>query len=230
MFLPLHDSTPLKVIRFQAVTGFIIAANVAVFLVTHYAVGGSGEVAIAFGLGATPAAITNGAIVEATRHMVPDFATLFTYMFVHASWLHLISNMAFLWVFADNVEDAFGHLGFLALYLVCGVAAGLAHSLGQPASLAPLIGASGAVAGVMAAYLVLFPKARIWVLLFMRIPLRISAAWALIGWFVFQFVSLLVDDGSDQMSIGWWAHIGGFVTGLAITWALRDRLRERLAA
>ncbi len=230
MFLPLYDDTPLKVIRFQTVTGLLIAANVAVFLYTHYGLGNTGEVTVAMGLGATPAAITSGAPVDAGRHMVPYVATLFTYMFLHAGWMHLLGNMAFLWVFADNVEDAFGHGGFFFVYIVCGVVAGLAYSYAQPASLSPLIGASGAVAGVMGAYLVLFPRARVWVLLFMRLPIRISAAWVLIGWFVLQVISLLTDKGGGQMNVGWWAHIGGFTCGLAVTWLLRDRLRQRLAA
>jgi len=228
MFLPLHDDAPLKVIRFQVVTGAIIAVNVAVFLFTHYAVGAGGEVAIAMGLGVTPAAITDAAAVDPARHMIPGFATLVTYMFVHAGWLHLVSNMAFLWVFADNVEDAFGHWGFLGLYLLCGVAAGLAHSLAQPASLAPLIGASGAIAGILGAYVLLYPRARVWVLLFMRLPLRISAAWALIGWIAFQVLAMFLDNGRGPVSVAWWAHIGGFATGLAVTWLLRDRLRTRL--
>ena len=227
MFLPLHDDAPLKVIRFQAVTGAIVALNVAVFLFTHYAVGGNGEVAIDLGLGATPAVITDAASLDAARHIVPDYATLFTYMFLHAGWLHLLSNMAFLWVFADNVEDAFGHWGFPGFYILCGAAAGLAHSYAQPASLAPLIGASGAVAGVLGAYLLLYPHARVWVLLFMRLPIRIPAAWALIGWIGFQVVALFLDNGQSQISVAWWAHIGGFTTGLAVTWLLRDRLRTR---
>jgi len=229
MFLPLHDNTPLKVIRFQVVTGIIIAANVAVFLFTHYGVGGNGEVMIDLGLGATPAAITNGAPVDAAYHMVPDFATLITYMFLHASWLHLLSNMAFLWVFADNVEDAFGHWGFLAFYMLCGVTAGLTHSFAQPASLSPLIGASGAVAGILGAYLLLFPRARVWVLLFMRLPIPISAAWALIGWIGFQVIAMFLDNGQSRISVAWWAHIGGFATGLAVTWLFRERLRARIA-
>ena len=101
--------------------------------------------------------------------------TLITYMFLHAGWLHLISNMLFLWVFADNVEDAFGHWGFLVFYLICGIAGALIHTALQPSSHAPLIGASAAVSGVLGAYIVLFPKARVWILLLMRIPLRISA-------------------------------------------------------
>ena len=201
-----------------------------VFLYTHYGLGGTGEVAVAMGLGATPAAITAAVPLDAGRHMVPDLATLFTYMFLHANWMHLLANMAFLWVFADNVEDAFGHGGFFLVYIACGVVAGLAYSYTQPASLSPLIGASGAVAGVMGAYLVLFPRARVWILLFMRLPLRISAAWVLIGWFVLQFISLLTDNGGGEMNVGWWAHIGGFAFGVAVTWLLRDRLRQRLAA
>ena len=230
MFLPLHDDTPLKVIRFQTVTGLIIAANVAAFLYTHYALGGTGEVAVAMELGATPALITESVPLDHVHRLLPDLATLFTYMFVHANWMHLLGNMAFLWVFADNVEDAFGHGGFLFAYLAFGVVAGLAYSYAAPYSQSPLIGASGAVAGVMGAYLVLFPRARVWILLFMRLPLRISAAWVLIGWLALQFLSLLTDKGDSQMSVGWWAHIGGFVSGLAVTWLLRGRLRRRLAA
>ncbi len=230
MFLPLYDNTPLKVIRFQTVTGIIVAANVATFLYTHYALGGSSEVGLAMGLGATPALITESAPLDGARPMLPFIATLFTYMFVHANWMHLIGNMAFLWVFADNIEDAFGHGGFLFAYLAFGVVAGLAYSYAAPYSQSPLIGASGAVAGVMGSYLVLFPRARVWILLFMRLPLRISAAWVLIGWFALQFFSLFFDKGASQTNVGWWAHIGGFSSGLALTWLLRGRLRRRLAA
>lgn len=229
MFVPLHDDAPLRAIRFQAVTALVIAANVLIFVYTRYFSGAGGEAAITMALGATPAIITDRVTLDPDLQWVPDVATLLTYMFLHASWLHLISNMAFMWVFADNVEDGYGHAGFFVFYVACGVFAGLVHSFVQPDSTAPLIGASGAVAGVMAGYLVLFPNARIWILLFLRLPIRISAAWALLGWLAFQFVALLGDTGGE-IAVAWWAHIGGFLAGLLITAALRDRLRERLAA
>jgi membrane associated rhomboid family serine protease len=144
-------------------------------------------------------------------------------MFLHAGWMHLISNMLFLWVFADNVEDAFGHWGFLVFYLICGIAGALAHTFLQPSSHAPLIGASAAVSGVLGAYIVLFPKARVWILLLMRLPLRIPAIWVLGGWFVFQIVSLVIATEED-VSVAWWAHIGGFVVGAILTYLLRSRL------
>jgi membrane associated rhomboid family serine protease len=230
MYVPLHDDAPLRVIRFQAVTALIIAANLAIFLYTRYVAGAGGETEIALALGATPAVITDRVSLDPELQWVPDLATLLTYMFLHAGWLHLIANMAFMWVFADNVEDAYGHAGFFVFYLVTGVLAGLAHILTQPGSTAPLIGASGAVAGVMAGYLVLFPHARIWILLFMRLPLRISATWAVLGWLAFQFVALFAERGEEEVAVAWWAHIGGFAAGLVITWTFRDRLRERLTA
>ena len=175
MFVPLHDNTVLRLIRFQFVTGLIIAVNVVIFFYTHLIIGGAGEAALATSFGAIPALFTDKAVLDPSLQLVPEPATLVTYMFVHAGWMHIIANMLFMWVFADNVEDSFGHFGFLLFYLICGVVAAFAHIYSQPASQAPLVGASGAVSGVMAAYLVLFPKARVWVLLFMKLPLRISA-------------------------------------------------------
>jgi membrane associated rhomboid family serine protease len=134
--------------------------------------------------------------------------------------------MLFLWVFADNVDDAFGHFGFLIFYLLCGIAAGLAHTLVQSQSPAPLIGASGAVSGVLASYLLLYPKARVWILLFLRIPIRISALWALGGWFALQIVSVFITTTEGEQ-VAWWAHIGGFLAGLILTFVLRSRLLIR---
>ena len=229
MFVPLYDNTPLKIIRFQFVTGLLVLVNVAVFVYTHVLVGGPGEISSATSFGAIPALITDHAQLDPKLMMIPEEATLISYMFMHAGWMHLIANMLFLWVFADNVEDSFGHAGFLLFYLICGIAAGLAHAYTVPQSQAPLSGASGAVSGVMASYLVLFPRARVWVLLFMKLPLRISAMWALIGWFAFQIASLLLVKQDGEVIVAWWAHIGGFVTGLVITFALLRVFRARFA-
>jgi membrane associated rhomboid family serine protease len=229
MFVPLHDNTPLRLIRFQYATGLIIVINVLVTIYMQALPGDSAEMYFALSFGAIPALITNHIPTVEGIQAVAEPLTLLTYMFLHGGWLHLISNMLFLWVFADNVEDAFGHLGFVLFYLLCGVAAGLAHAFMLPTSQAPLIGASGAVSGVLAAYLVLFPKARVWVLLFMRIPLRIPAYWALIGWILFQFFSLAMTTPEDKVQVAWWAHIGGFMAGLLLTLLLRNRLMERLA-
>jgi membrane associated rhomboid family serine protease len=139
-------------------------------------------------------------------------------MFLHTNFLHLTSNMLFLWVFGDNVEDAMGHIKYLAFYLICGVAGGLAHCFMLPASKLPLIGASGAVAGVIAAYLILHPRVLVWVLAFRFIPLRISAAWVLGVWVATQLLMVLVNQ-SDQ--VAWWAHVGGMATGAILILFMR---------
>ena len=126
--------------------------------------------------------------------------------------------MLFLWVFGDNVEDAMGHIKYLVFYLVCGVAGGLAHALMLPASKLPLIGASGAVAGVIAAYLILHPRVLVWVLAFRFIPLRISAAWVLGVWVATQLFMVLINQ-PDQ--VAWWAHIGGMVAGAILILFMR---------
>lgn len=226
MFVPLHDDTPLKVIRFQYMSAFIAITSTLALIYTLYLAGGEGEL-VFFSFGATPALVTDRAELDPALVVVPEPVTLLTYMFLHGGWLHLLSNLLFLWVFADNVEDAYGHFGFLVFYLLCGIAAAIAHIVMLPDSRAPLVGASGAVAGVLGGYLVLFPRARVWVLLFMRLPLRISAYWALLGWLGFQFVALALPQ-DEGMQVAWWAHIGGFATGVLITWLIRDRLRERL--
>jgi membrane associated rhomboid family serine protease len=228
MFLPLHDDTPLRIIRFQYASAVIALICVAILLYSQFAYGNAEDLRFAMAYGAVPALLTDRAAAAPGLQAVPEPVTLVTYMFLHGGWLHLISNLLFLWVFADNIEDAFGHAGFVLFYLLCGTAAALAHAFMLPQSEAPLIGASGAVSGVLAAYLVLFPRARVWVLLFMRLPMRIPAYWALIGWIVFQFLSLLVAQ-EDEVQVAWWAHIGGFGAGLALTLLLRGRLRERMA-
>jgi membrane associated rhomboid family serine protease len=226
MFIPLHDDTPLRVIRFQLVTVFIIAANVAMYLTTGAFTSDQVLMAVATGYGLVPGELT-GLAPLAAYDPIPEPLTLVTYQFLHAGWMHLISNMLFLWVFADNIEDAFGHVAFAMLYLLCGIMGGLAHVMMAPGSLAPLVGASGAVSGVLGAYIMLYPKARVWILLFMRLPLRIGALWVLGGWFLLQLVSLLMtQDG--EVGVAWWAHIGGFLSGLAITWAIQRRLLIRV--
>ncbi len=229
MFVPLHDNTPLKVIRFQYVTGALIIINVVAFLLTGAFTSEQTLWAVATGYGIVPVELLHVVDAGQFNNPVPEPLTLITYQFLHGGWMHLISNMAFLWVFADNIEDAFGHFGFLLFYLLCGIAAGLLHTVMQPDSGAPLIGASGAVSGVLAAYLLLYPKARIWILLFMRIPLPISAFWALSGWFALQLLSIFISS-DDEAQVAWWAHIGGFLAGLILTFVLRSRLLVRTSS
>jgi len=150
--------------------------------------------------------------------IVPEKLTLLTYMFFHGDILHLAGNMLFLWVFGDNVEDAMGHIRYLFFYLACGVIAGLTHAWMVPGSDSPLIGASGAVAGVIAAYLMLHPRVRVWVLALKAIPLRISAAFALGLWILIQVVMVLLPQVGP---VAWWAHIGGLVAGAVLVVFMR---------
>lgn len=226
MFVPLHDSTPLQVIRFQYVTGALIIINVVVFLLTGAFTSEESMWALATGYGVVPVELVHIVNPGTAYNPIPEPLTLITYQFLHGGWWHLISNMAFLWVFADNIEDAFGHFGFLIFYLLCGIAAGTLHALVEPQSGAPLIGASGAVSGVLASYMLLYPRARVWILLFLRIPLPIPAVWALGGWFALQIFSVFIAT-EDSAEVAWWAHIGGFLAGLVLTLVLRSRLLVR---
>lgn len=153
---------------------------------------------------------------------LPDWANLVTYALLHADWLHLLSNMLFLWVFGDNIEDALGHFKYLIFYLGCAVLAALAHLLFNLDGNGPLIGASGAVAGVMGAYVLLFPHARVFVLakIVWMIPLPLPAFWMLGFWIASQFFYLLV---GSQESVAWWAHIGGFAAGIVLAFLLKRR-------
>lgn len=230
MFIPLHDNTPLKVIRFQLVTVVIIATNLVIYATTGAMQSDQVVYAVASGWGLVPGEFIGELQPVIGYDPVWEPLTLITYQFLHGGWWHVISNMLFLWVFADNIEDAFGHAAFAMFYLACGIIAGLAHVLVVPHSSAPLVGASGAVSGVLGAYVVLFPGARVWILLLMRLPLRIGALWVLGGWFVLQIVSYWINRNDSEASVAWGAHIGGFIAGVAITWAIRRRLYMRLAA
>ena len=137
--------------------------------------------------------------------------------------MHLIFNMVFLWVFADNIEDAFGHVGFALFYVICGIVAGLCHAIMEPGSQVPVIGASGAVSGVLGAYLLLYPRTRLWVIFYLPIPFRIPAMIVLGVWFATQLLGVFT-PGEEGMLIAWWAHIGGFLAGLLLTLLLRSRL------
>jgi membrane associated rhomboid family serine protease len=139
--------------------------------------------------------------------------------FLHGSWFHLLGNMLYLWVFGDNVEDRLGHGGYLLFYLAAGAAANLAHILTNPASPVPVIGASGAIAGVLGIYFIFFPQARVLALIpigFLLTTASISAKFFLIFWFILQLLNAFLMAGATAQAVAWWAHIGGFVFGAAI--------------
>ncbi|MEL7049637.1 MAG: rhomboid family intramembrane serine protease, partial [Pseudomonadota bacterium] len=191
---------------------FLIVANVCVFALTAVVE----QPALTASFGVIPSElffvdIFGGASPNVGQSIaVPESTTLLSYMFFHADIFHLGGNMLFLWVFGDNVEDAMGHVKFLIFYIACGIAAALLHAFMLPDSGLPLIGASGAVAGVIAAYLMLHPRVQVWVLAFKVIPLQISAALALGLWVAMQVVMVLVPQAGP---VAWWAHIGGLIAG-----------------
>jgi membrane associated rhomboid family serine protease len=219
MFIPLHDANGLKHIRLQYVTLGLIAANCLVYLFTAVASQQVTEAAI-IGLGYIPSTVFNIAERPPEWALVDDNFTYVTYAFLHGDIWHLGGNMLFLWVFGDNVEDALGHFRFLVFYLLCAIAGAFLHGMIAPDSQAPLIGASGAVAGIVAAYLLLHPRVKIWVLALGRIPLRIPAWIVLALWILFQF-GMLALGGEDQIS--WAAHVGGIVAGAVLVVLMKRR-------
>jgi len=156
-------------------------------------------------------------------------ATLISSMFLHGSWMHVIGNMWYLWIFGDNVEDRMGHVGFLIFYVIAGIAAVMTHILLDPNSSVPLVGASGAIAGVLGAYLVLFPRARILSLIpfgFFSRFVHVPAIYFLPIWFVLQLISGLGSMVAGQAEgIAWWAHVGGFVAGMVLAFVFARRPR-----
>jgi membrane associated rhomboid family serine protease len=166
----------------------------------------------------------------------PIWLTLFTSIFMHGGWLHIGGNMLFLFIFGDNIEKAYGHVKYLVFYLVCGIIASLAHVLSQPDSIIPSLGASGAISGVLAAYLVLFPTNKIKVLLALGFvllrPIMVPAVVMIGIWALLQFINGLGAIAvTDQTSgVAYWAHIGGFVAGLVITILARPFMDREASA
>jgi len=221
MFIPLHDANSLKHIKLQYVTISLILINVIIWLITGPVLAPEAfSNAAVVGLGYIPAVVFDYATLEPGLVLVPDEATYITYAFLHGDFWHLAGNMLFLWVFGDNVEDALGHVRFLIFYLLCAAAGAFLHGLIDVESQAPLIGASGAISGVVAAYFLLHPKVRVWVLVLFRIPLPLPAVIPLAFWIGQQFFMLLIDPSSG---VSWGAHVGGILAGAVLVVILRRR-------
>jgi membrane associated rhomboid family serine protease len=214
VFIPLSDQNRRIWIQFHYVTVALIAACVLVFA-WQFSRDGDGAARIVLGLGMIPAVVTGERGLAPGLAMVPAVLTLLTSVFLHGGFWHLIGNMLFLWVFGDNIEDAMGHRRFIAFFLLCGVLASIVHLWSDPSTAVPTIGASGAISGVLGAYFVLHPKARIWVLMLSVIPLRLPTYAVIGGWAAYNVVNaLLAEPGTT--GVAWWAHVGGFVAGAAL--------------
>ena len=221
MFIPLHDTNPVRHVRFPYVTYGIIGLNLIVFLIQISHGNGRAFDDFAITWAAIPTFFMNPLAPDRIAGL-PDEVTLFTYAFLHADWLHLGSNMLFLWVFGDNIEDALGHVKFTLFYLACAALSALIFFVFAGAEGGWLIGASGAVAGVMGAYIVLYPHARVYVLfrIVIPIPLPVPALWMLGIWAGLQVFYIIIGDSSP---VAWWAHLGGLVAGAALAVPLKRR-------
>lgn len=206
--IPLKDENPTT--RAPYVTVGLIILNIAIY-VYQMTLSQRGEVFFSYEFGAVPALITGQASLNVMLDAVPRPLTLVTSAFLHGGILHLLGNMLYLWIFGNNIEDALGPVRFLLFYLVGAVLAGLAHVATEPASTVPMIGASGAIAAVLGAYLMLYPRANVLVFVFLIFFIRVIKvpAVAVLGvWFLLQVLSV------GGQGVAWMAHIGGFVAGL----------------
>jgi len=229
---PIRDTIPRR--HFPIATWAVIAVNVYVFFRELFLSPRAAERAM-FLFGLVPARFLHPA--WAVEHGYPhSYLPFITTMFLHGGWLHIIGNMWFLAIFGDNVEDRMGPFRFLVFYFVCGIAAGITHVITNPSSTVPAVGASGAIAGVMAAYVALFPRARIvavFPIFFWPLFFQVPALLYIGLWFVMQFFSGVAAIASPQAvgGIAFWAHVGGFVTGLLTFWIfLRPQSAEPAAA
>jgi membrane associated rhomboid family serine protease len=208
--IPFRDDNPSQSFPFVTIT--LIVINVLVFFYQLYLQS----------TGQLDAFIAQAALTPYLVIAQPGLATwgdVFTSMFMHGGWLHLGGNMLYLWIFGDNIEDTLGHGLYLIFYLACGIAADAAHILSDASSTVPTLGASGAIAGVLGAYLLLYPQARIQTLLFLFRFIRVvslSALWVLGFWFVLQLFTGVLSLGGEGGGVAYFAHVGGFVAGVAL--------------
>jgi rhomboid family protein len=218
--LPLYDDNPTT--RLPVITGGLIAACSVVFL-WQLGLDETASENATYAYGMVPAVLFGYSELPESLHVVPPVVMLITSMFLHGGWLHLLGNMLYLWIFGKGVEAALGAPRFLVFYLLCGVAAGLAQAFTDPAAEVPMIGASGAIAGMLGAYLVLHPRANvhvlIWIIIFVRI-ITLPAVILLGIWFALQLLSALSMDPGEP-GVAFWAHVGGFMVGSALVLVMR---------
>lgn len=213
--IPLHDDNPTEITPY--LTWFIIAACVLVFLWQASLSPRAGQAAV-FSFGVIPSVLLHKDSLPDELLLIPAELSVVTAMFMHGGFMHLAGNMLYLWIFGNNIEDAMGHFRFLVFYLLSGIGAVIGQVVQNPESQIPMIGASGAISGVLGAYLLLYPHARVLVAIplgFIIQTFRLPAGWVLGFWFLLQIFSSLMAD-PDKAGVAWFAHIGGFVTGMAL--------------
>tara|TARA_B100000315_G_scaffold258730_1_gene311899 strand:+ start:1651 stop:2367 length:717 start_codon:yes stop_codon:yes gene_type:complete len=214
--IPLRDDNPTTIK--PLVTISIIITCISVFFY-QLSLLGSEERIFVYQFGVIPAVIFGEDAISSRHVIIPAPLSLISSMFLHGGWVHLIGNMLYLWIFANNIEDAMGHRRFIVFYILCGVIAALSHAFTVPSSPIPMVGASGAISGVLGAYLLLYPRASILILIpiwiFIKI-VRVPAALVLGLWFILQLTSSHASLPSSGGGIAWFAHIGGFIAGIVL--------------
>ncbi len=213
--IPLHDDNPTTLRPYLTVALIVVCVLVFLWQIAH-----SAEVrqVIVYRLGAIPAVLFGHRELPAELQPIPPSFTVLTSMFLHGGWMHLIGNMLYLWIFGNNVEDSMGHARFAVFYVLCGIVAVLFHALPYPDATIPMIGASGAISGILGAYVLLYPRARVQVLIplgFVWPLVRLPAVGVLGLWFALQLLSTLGTDPNSP-GVAFRAHIGGFLAGMAL--------------
>ncbi len=214
--IPFKDDNPTQITPYM--TWVFIGLCILVFLYEVSLPPRMSE-AFVYMYGAIPAVVFGYAQLPPDLVMLPGYGTLISSMFLHGGWMHLISNMLYLWIFGDNVEDVMGHTKFIVFYVVCGVLAALSHAFIDPQSNIPMVGASGAISGILGAYLLLYPHARVLVLIplgFFTRLMYVPAGLVLGLWIVMQVLSGGMSLGSSGGGVAFFAHIGGFVAGMVL--------------
>lgn len=212
--IPLHDDNPTQIVPVLTIAIIVICSLVFIWQLGL----GAKHQDMILALGMIPAVLFDHAQLPPQINLIAPELTLLSSMFLHGGWMHLLGNMLYLWIFGNNVEDAMGHLRFILFYVVCGVAAAMAQALPDPHSTIPMIGASGAISGILGAYLLLYPHARVLVIIplgFYLHSMSLKAGWVLAIWFLIQLVSSMASSG-QQGGVAWGAHLGGFVAGMLL--------------
>ncbi|MEO8061735.1 MAG: rhomboid family intramembrane serine protease [Pseudomonadota bacterium] len=229
MVIPLHDDNP-SATKARVTAGIIIICTV-VYVVQHLLLPAAGAQQVAYAFGLVPAVLTGREYLPEEMHFIPPAASALTSMFLHGGFWHLAGNMLYLWVFGNNIEDAMGHVRYILFYLLCGIAAVAAQVMLNPASEIPMVGASGAISGVLGAYMLLYPRARV----LLGLPLgflivqigRYPAIWVLAAWFLMQLVLGMIAapqvPGDSEGGIAFGAHLGGFIAGLVLVTVFKRR-------
>jgi len=220
--IPFKDDNPTS--TFPFITIAFIVLNIFIFFLQLTSSADPRDLVYFYG------AIPHFLLTSSTTQPINPMGTVFTSMFMHGGLLHLGTNMLFLWIFGNNIEDQLGHFKFIIFYLLCGVIAAYSHALSGPSSMVPMIGASGAVSGVLGAYLLLFPKARVHTLIYLGFyiqVLRLPAVIVIGFWIVIQFINGLISKGAaNHGGVAWFAHIGGFIAGMILIRLFISRKRK----